>query len=259
MKTELRTIDAHTHVQSPEFDLDRNEVILRALDLGIGMINSGADLDSSKKAVELTQKYENVWATVGIHPTENRVDGDWEEIKKLSNHPKVIAVGECGLDYFRDKEESVQKKQIELFKNHIDLSFESQKPLVIHCREAFIDMIDLLQSSKEKLLSKPGIFHFFTGTKENTEILLDMNFSFTFGGLITFNRSFDDLVRFIPLDHILVETDAPLVSPKSHRGQRNEPIYVTEVIKSIASIKNIPLQEVTVKILKNTKNVFNIV
>lgn len=151
-----------------------------------------------------------------------------------------------------------KKKQKEIFERHIELSNKTKKPLVIHCREAFVDILDTLMVYKNKLLPEPGILHFFTGTIEDARKLLELNFSFTFGGLVTFNRSFDEIIKSIPLDKLLVETDAPFVSPKSKRGQRNEPLYVSEAILVIASLKLADEEKIRRQLLENTKRVFGV-
>lgn len=256
---DLKIIDAHTHLQFEQYDSDRNDIIIRALAGGIGMINAGADLKSSKEAIDLAHKYENgVWATAGIHPTEPKDFDVFEEMEKLAQDIKVVGIGECGLDYFRDKEFEIQKKQKEIFEKHIDLSNKTKKPLVIHCREAFGDAIELLAANKENLLAEPGILHFFTGTIEDAKKLLELNFTFTFGGLITFNRDFDDILKFIPIEKILVETDAPLVTPVPNRGKRNEPAFVVSVVQELARIKGVSVETMSQTTLKNTARVFNL-
>ena len=255
----IKIIDAHTHVQFEQYEKDREEVVARSLALGIGMINAGADLKSSKEAVDLAHKYENgVWAAVGIHPTEPKDFDKLEEVEKLSADVKVVGIGECGLDYFRDKEYKTQKKQKEIFEKHIEFSQKHKKPLVIHCREAFADTIDILTAHKKDLLPEPGILHFFTGTIEDAKRLLDLNFSFTFGGLITFNRSFDEVLKFIPLEKIMVETDAPFVTPVPNRGKRNEPAFITSTVESLAKIKKTSVETASKTALSNTVRLLNL-
>ncbi len=288
-------IDCHTHIQFPVYDEDRKEVIQRALNASVGMINVGTQKDTSRKAVELAHEYENesIYATVGFHPchvvpsdfhdaeeleSDEAPDGafDYEYYKKLALDPKVVAIGECGLDYFRiesEKLESVKKKQEEIFLQQIRLAHEVKKPLMIHCRsgiperaspqneagrDAFSDLIDILISHRSLLTPHSGIIHFFTGTKEDAQRLLELGFSFTFGGAITYEYkegkgvNYAELIRYIPLDKILSETDAPYVAPVPYRGKRNEPAYVIEVVKKIAEIKNIPLEQISQQILENT-------
>ena len=239
---DIKVVDAHTHVQFEQYDKDRDEVIKRALDNRIGMINAGADLKSSQDAVDLAHKYEGLWATVGIHPTETQTHPDsgadksefisenqlsnqresaMREIEKLAHDKKVVGIGECGYDLYRNKGEEVEKIQKELFIKHIQLSNRTRKPLVIHCREAFNETFKTLEEHKNLLLLEAGIFHFFTGRLKEAKKTIELGFSFTFGGLITYSREFDEVIRSIPLERILVETDAPFVTPAPFRGQRN--------------------------------------
>lgn len=177
---------------------------------------------------------------------------DYNYYKKLALDPKVVAIGECGLDYFRLQEDS-KKKQAEAFVKQIELAHEVKKPLMIHCRQAFGDLIDILNTQYKILNNPPGIIHFMSGTKNDAKKLLDLGFYFTFGGVITFTRSYDEVIKMIPLDRILSETDAPYVTPVPYRGKRNEPAYVVAVVEKIAEIKGISLEKAAVQILKNTK------
>ncbi len=264
----------------PQFDNDRDEVIKRSLDAGVWMINAGADNETSIKGVELANKYnEGVYATVGLHPTEEarsderRANGNtgwnYEFFKKLAQDKKVVAIGECGLDYYtRNNAEQKQalngaekERQKDLFVKHILLAKEVKKPLVIHCREAFEDLIEILELNvKSKMLNDlPGVLHFFTGNLNDAQMLLKLGFYFTFGGLITFSRDFDEIIKFIPLDRIMVETDAPYVAPVPFRGKRNEPAYVIEVAKKLAEIKGISFEEVCKQTTENARKVFGII
>ncbi|MCL5012144.1 MAG: TatD family hydrolase [Patescibacteria group bacterium] len=266
----IKVIDAHTHVQMilPAY---QDAVIKRAQDAGIGIINSGADEQSSKDAVILTHTHKATWATVGYHPHEALKSLNLEIIKELAKDEKVVGVGECGLDYFKldsQQEEHIKQEQKKLFEFHIQLAREVQKPLVIHCRDAFTETIEILQSHKNELLPEAGILHFFTGTLNDAKQLLDLGFSFTFGGLITFNRSFDEIIKYIPTDKILAETDAPWVTPLSykknaflkneHGAAINEPVYVTEVVEWLAKIKEIKQSEMEKILLENTKRMFRL-
>ncbi|MEK7657808.1 MAG: TatD family hydrolase [Patescibacteria group bacterium] len=258
-------IDAHCHLQFPAFDRDRDETIRRAFKNNIGIINAGANKESSKKAVELARKYpQGLWAAVGLHPTEKEVF-DYEFFKKLALDKKVIAIGECGLDYYRIKnnELGIRNLQKEVFIKHIELANELKKSLMIHCRDAFDDLIEILKTRlhydramDEKLA--PGVLHFFTGSLDDAKKLLAIGFYFTFGGLITFNRSFDEIIKFIPLERILLETDAPYVAPEPYRGKRNEPLYVIEIAKKMAEIKNVSFNEVARQTTENALNLFKI-
>jgi len=269
--------DVHTHTQFAAFAEDQDAVIQRALDAGVWMINVGTQKDTSAKAVEVAQKYpEGVYATVGLHPIHTEKSyhdaqefGDsteaksftsrgeefaYDYYKNLAKDQKVVAIGECGLDYYRLGEET-KKKQQEIFIKQIELAAELKKPLMIHCRNAFGDLIHILDT-KYKILDTLGIIHFFTGTKEDARNLLDMGFSFSFGGVITFTRDYDESIKYIPLERILLETDAPYVTPAPHRGKRNEPVYIIEVAKKLAEVKSVSLEEVIVQTYKNACEVF---
>src|SRR3989344_5787575 len=150
----------------------------------------------------------------------------------------------------------IKEKQRNVFEEHVRLAREVGKPLMIHCRDAFGDLIDTLVKCQVSGFTCPGIVHFFSGTKEDAKKLLDLGFSFSFGGVITFVRDYDDVLKFIPLERILLETDAPYVAPAPYRGKRNEPSYIEEVAKRIADLKNITVKEVSVKTTANTINIF---
>lgn len=193
---------------------------------------------------------------------------DYAYYKKLALHPKVVAIGECGLDYYRLGEET-KDKQKSTFLQQIELAHDVKKPLMIHCRsgrsertspqngagrQAFGDLIKILQTTNYKL--QPGIVHFFSGTKDDAQKLLDMGFSFSFGGVITFARDYDEVVKYIPLERILFETDAPYVAPVPYRGKRNEPAYVVEVAKKIAELRNVSLEEISHRATANARSLF---
>lgn len=270
-----RLIDAHTHTQFAAFDRDRDVVIQRALGAGIWMIDVGTQRDTSAHSRELASRYEGVFATVGLHPihteksyhdekelgggggfTSRGEEFDYNYYKNLVTHPKVVAIGECGLDYYRLTEET-KTKQAEVFIKQIELAHDVRKPLMIHCREAFSDLIAILRENGGRSLF-PGVVHFFSGTKEDTVKLMDIGFSFSFGGVITFAREYEKLIKFIPLDRILLETDAPYVTPLPYRGKRNEPLYVEEVAQKIAKILNKDFDEVARVTTENAARVFNL-
>ncbi len=258
--------DVHTHTQASEYDNDREEAIKRALGAGVGFINVGTDKESSKKAIEIAEKYpEGVFAAVGLHPSDLESqkeiagkDFDYDFYKKLAlSSEKVVAIGECGLDYSRVTDEELKKRQEIIFKKQIELSLEVKKPLMIHCREAFGDLIRILGGAKLRA-PDPGIIHFFTGTLGDAEKLLDLGFYFSFGGVITFTRDYDEAVKFIPLERILLETDAPYVSPVPYRGKRNEPVYVLETAQKLAEIKGAALGKAAQVTTANAKSIFKI-
>lgn len=258
----MKLIDAHTHVQLKQFNPDRDEVIKRALEQDIWMVNAGTTRKDSQAAVDLCDAYaEGVFASIGQHPDETELfDYDW--YRRTAAHAKVVAIGECGLDYYRVEPHlfnEERERQIELFRQHIELAKELEKPLMVHCREAFSDVKSVLRKEIAELSSEvPGILHFFTGTKEDAKAFLELGFMFTFGGLITFNREFDEVLRYIPKERILIETDAPFVAPNPYRGKRNEPAYVAEVAKALAEIRHAPLEDVCRQTVHNAKAAFGI-
>jgi len=255
---ELKIIDSHAHLHHKDYNKDRDEVVKRCFDEGVGVISAGVDIKSSIQEVALSEKYGyGIWAMVGIHPTESSSE-NFDEISNLAKNKNVVGIGECGLDYYRNNFENEKKRQIELFEKHIKLSFDEKKPIVIHCREAFGDIFDVLGRNKKFLNENPGIFHFFTGTIDDVKKAMELGFSFTFGGLTTFNRSFDEVIKYISIDRVLVETDSPFVSPMPHRGERNEPVYIKEVVKFIAEILGIEVDIAEKKIFENTKKLFKL-
>lgn len=261
--------DSHTHVNFKDFDGDRDAVIKRCLDEDIWMINVGTDAEHSKKAVEIAHAYpEGVYAAVGVHPNDGEKAGEFLAIEELAKDKKVVAIGETGLDYFRimnqesgikNQEEYKKKQQQELFVKHIELSQKVKKPLIIHCRDAHNDLTDILVSSFTFHVSSPrGVMHFFTGTKKDAEKYLDLGFYLSFSGVLTFTHDYDELVRWVPLEKILVETDAPFVAPVPHRGKRNEPSYVKYTAQRIAEIKGLSFEDVAEQTTQNARELFKI-
>ncbi len=307
MSTDLKFFDAHTHTNLAAFRDDYREAVGRMLDAGGGLINVGTQKDTSRRAVEIAHEFSSeggdapVFAAVGLHPIHTSASFhdeeelgppfapavgatggkerrnsfmsrseifDHEYYKKLALDPKVVGIGECGLDYYRieNNELGIREKQIAAFEEQIKLAHEVQKPLMIHCRKAFNDLIDIIiHNSKFLIQDNPGIIHFFTGTKEDAAKLLELGFSFTFGGVVTFppragkrEGDYDEVIKFLPLDRILSETDAPYVAPVPYRGKRNEPMYVQEVVKKLAELKEISEEEMRSITVKNTKRVFGL-
>ncbi len=276
-----KLIDVHSHVQFAAYEGKGDAVIKRALDENIWVVNVGTQKDTSWAGVVMAEGYkEGVYATVGLHPihtsrsyhdTKELGGGesakafvskgekfDFDFYKELGKNKKVVAVGECGLDYYRlDKE--TKGKQIKVFEVQIELAKEIEKPLMIHCREAFGDLVEVLQKNKSSLREDcPGINHFFTGSKENAKDLMDLGFYFSFGGVLTFTRDYDDLVKYIGLERIVLETDAPYITPIPHRGERNEPLFVKHTAQKLAEILGKDLEGVQTKTTENAARVLNL-
>ena len=269
----MKFFDAHTHVQFDAFKEDTEEVIARAKERKVGMNLVGTQYDTSFAGVSLAEKHENVWASIGLHPihtsksyhdvkelgeggkefTSRGEQFDASKYEALAKNPKVIAIGECGLDYYR-LDEATKVKQKEVFVEHIELANRVGKPLMLHIRNAYEDALELLKShAKVK-----GDVHFFAGNWDQAKQFLDLGFTLSFTGVITFTSDYDEVLKNTPIDMILSETDAPYVTPVPYRGKRNEPIYVEEVVKRIAAIKNLSLQGAAEQILKNSKKVFGL-
>jgi TatD DNase family protein len=268
-----KLIDTHCHLNFPDFDADpsmglgagREEVIKRTLEQDIWMINIGTDLKSSKESIGLAEKHElaphggGIFASVGLHPTDRECKRfDIDKYRELAKYSKVVAIGECGIDMFR-RERSDMERQKEIFKKQIELAVELNKPLVIHCRDAHSEVIDILKSYFLNRKSEyNGNVHFFSGTWQEAEQYLDLGFSLSFTGVITFTNAYDNIIRGLPLEKIMVETDAPFVAPAPYRGRRSEPLHVKEVAKRIAEIKNISYEEVAQATTQNAVNFFRL-
>lgn len=274
-------IDAHAHMNFAAYDEDRDAVISNCLKNDTWMINVGTMQTTSEKVVELADKYEKgVYAIVGLHPihvnksfhdkdeigpegksfTSKGEDFDYDFYKNLTNNPKVVGIGECGLDYFRGADDpEFVKRQKDAFGKQIQLAIEADLPLMIHCREAYDDTLDILESYKKEAGDKlRGNMHFFAGSLDIAKRVLDFGFTLSFTGVITFAKDYEDLVKFVPLEKMLSETDCPYVTPVPYRGQRNEPVYVSEVVKKIAEIKNEPLDKVKEQLVSNIRAQYRI-
>ncbi|MEK7650871.1 MAG: TatD family hydrolase [Patescibacteria group bacterium] len=250
----LKLIDVHAHLNFANYDEDREAVFARASEAGIGMINVGTDQKTSEFAVDLAQKYSNTWATVGLHPTDFVEGFDYEVYLNLAKHEKTVAIGECGLDYFHQKSAEEQEKQKEIFIQQIKLANEVGKPLMLHIRNAYKDAYEILKSEARV----KGNAHFFAGTWDEAKLFLNLGFTLSFGGVTTFVRDYDEVIRNTPLDMILTETDCPFVAPVPYRGQRNEPSYLPEIVKKIAEIKGETEEKIGEVTLENAKRVFGL-
>lgn len=260
----MKTIDTHSHFNLHQFDDDREESIARMEVSGVGTICIGIDAATSELAVKVAHEYESIWACVGQHPTE------WDKafgealFQKLVQEERVVAVGECGLDYFREKDREGKKEQRELFQKQITFAHKHNLPLMLHIRPetetmtAYEDALDMLETYKEKWLEMRGTAHFFAGSKEAAQRFLDLGFYISFSGVITFVKEYEEIVRFVPLDRILPETDAPFAAPTPHRGKRNNPEYVLEVVRKIAEIKGLSFEETQEALRQNVTNLFGI-
>lgn len=250
---EFKLFDSHCHLYMPQFDADRDAVLSRMQESGVGAVVIGVDLESSRKALVLAKRYDFLWSTVGLHPNDNPAEVFGPGFEELAKDPKVLAIGECGLDYFRSSREG----QRERFEAQIALAEKLKKALVVHCREAHDDCSNVLQNTS--IAKKvPVVIHFFTGSGELAQKYLDLGCYLSFPGPITYTDMYDDSIRVAPLDKILVETDAPYAAPVPNRGKRNESPYVADVIAKIAALKGLEADEVAAQTVKNAQKVFGL-
>lgn len=262
--------DIHSHLNLSPLLENKDEIINAMRQQGMGTITVGVDYDTSKLAVDFANENSDIlWATVGQHPNDNRDEVfDYAKYSELAKNDKVVAIGECGLDYFRlkgseDEKQIEIERQKEIFIKHIQLALEVNKPLMIHARpakdsmNAYEDVLDILEELLGSRTSKLGVnFHFFVGDIEIAKRIVKNGWTMSFDGPITFTSDYDDVIKSIPIDNIMAETDAPFASPVPYRGQTNYPQYVEHVYKKIAEIKGLDTEITRKAILNNIKRVF---
>lgn len=275
----MRYFDAHTHLNFAAYDADRPEVFARTAEADVGVNIVGTQFDTSKAAVELAHAYPDTWATIGLHPihtTKSHHDEqelgegnkeftsrgevfDAAKYLELGADPKVVAIGECGLDYYRN-DPATRSVQGEAFIQQIEVANTLGKPLMLHIRaskgtqDAYDDAIELVRAHAKV----PGDVHFFAGDWATASRWLDIGFTLSFTGVVTFTHDYDEVVRNAPLDRILSETDAPYVTPAPHRGKRNESAYIPEIVRAIAGIRSLPEAETREAILGNARRLFGL-
>ncbi len=251
--------DTHVHLNADQFQEDLEEVIDRAKKAGVSrMVVVGFDRLTITRAVSLIEKYEWLYAAVGWHPVDavDMTDEDLNWIEELAGHPKVVAIGEMGLDYHWDK--SPKHIQKDVFRRQIRLAKKVKLPIVIHNRDATQDIIDILKEEKAEEIG--GIMHCFSGSAETALECVKMNFYISLGGPVTFKNAKKpkEVAKEVPLDKLLIETDCPYLAPHPYRGKRNEPSYVKRVAEEIAELKNLSYEEVASITMENAKKVFQI-
>jgi TatD DNase family protein len=266
-------IDIHSHLNFPDYEKDFDDVIQRLKDTNTGTITVGTDLLSSQKAVELAQMHDNIYACIGLHPAGDTGEiFNEEEFEKLAIQKKVVAVGECGLDYGRvlpadERRLDADLRRLDADKIRQKIDFEKQinfatkfdLPLMLHVRNAHEGVLNILKEKKKEFGEKlRGNVHFFSGDKDIAKEYLDLGFTMSFTGVITFTKDYDEVIKFIPLLKIMSETDSPFVTPVPHRGQRNEPSYVQEVVKKIAEIRGEDFEMVKKTLSENAVRYFGL-
>ena len=265
----MKFFDIHSHLQDKAYDADRDEVVARMKEGGTTTIFVGTDRKMSEDAVMLAQMYD-LSATIGQHPTDIPDEiFDYDFYKKLAAHPRVVGIGECGIDYYRITNNELRinekERQKELFRKQVELAVEVGKPLMIHGRptvgtqDAYDDILDVLRTTNYTLPSGIlGNVHFFAGNWDTAQKFLKLGFTLSFTGVITFTHDYDDVIKNSPLDMILTETDAPYVSPVPHRGKRNEPLFVQEVVRRMAEIRQDSFEKVAQQTVRNAERVFGV-
>ncbi len=258
-------IDSHAHIDLPTFDRDREQVFARARQGGIrAIINVGLDLKSSRASLKLAKKYDDVFSTVGFHPHEadKMKDEDLKALAELAEDERVVAVGEIGLDFYRNL--SARKSQIEAFKKQLDLAVELGLPVVVHCRQAHEEVFNILSDWVRSTLSagrlRRGVIHCFSGDIEMAQKYIEIGFYISLAGSVTYPSAGDllQVAREIPLNRLLLETDAPFLVPQAYRGKRNEPAYVALIAEKVAQAREVLREVVAEAAAKNTIELFKL-
>lgn len=254
--------DSHAHYEDTRFDEDRNEVLKKAYESGVKyIIDASSDVHSAKDIISLTRKFDFVYAAIGVHPqnVDSANDRTISELMEISADKKVVAIGEIGLDYYYDNSPATIELQKLWFVKLINLAKDLKLPIVVHDRDAHNDVLNIIKSEKASAVG--GIFHSFSGSVEMADEVLKQNFSISIGGPLTFknSRKSVEVVRHIPLDKLLIETDSPYLTPEPFRGKRNDSSNVRYVAEKIAEIKNVSFEEVARITTENAKKLFKIV
>jgi TatD DNase family protein len=258
----MELIDSHAHIDFPQFAEDRDAMLERARAAGVATllaIGSGPGPEKLDAAIPFAEQHDWIYATVGTHPHEAKdlTPSHLEQLAKLAQHPRVIAYGEIGLDYFYDH--SPRETQQHVFREQMELALTAKLPLIIHCRDAWADCLNMLEENW-KPTGLGGILHCFTSTLEDAKRGLDMGFLISFAGNSTYPKAQNlrEVAKALPLSNILIETDSPFLAPQGYRGKRNEPAYVVEVAKAIASVRNLAADDVATATAENFRRFFKL-
>jgi TatD DNase family protein len=248
-------IDTHCHLNHDQFQDDYDEAILRAQEAGVHkIIVVGFDMPSSIQAIELSEKYQGLYASIGVHPHESKSysSEDHNLLKQMLENPHVVALGEIGLDYHYDF--SPQDAQKAAFIDQMHLACDASMPVIFHCRDAYREMLNMLKD-----VPITGVMHCWAGNKEEAELALSRGFMLGFGGMITFKNAewLRNIAKNAPIDRIVLETDAPYLAPTPYRGKRNEPLYVLNVAEKLAEIKKMPIELLTQETGSNARRLFS--
>ena len=251
-------VDTHAHLQWGKFDTDREQVISRAKKVGVEhIVDIGFDVNSSREAVRLAEKHDGLYATVGVHPhnASKLNQSSLDELRRLAGKPKVVAIGEIGLDYYRNL--SPRETQKKAFEAQLSLAEELKLPVVVHNREAQVETLRILSKFDGRI---NGIMHCFSGSREMVEECIKFDFYISFAGPVTFPNShkLHEIAKGIDLDKILLETDSPWLAPQEMRGKRNEPAFLLFIAKKIAKLKGISVDELAEATTENAKEIFRL-
>lgn len=246
--------DFHSHIHFQRFANDIDEVLARMRESRVWTIVVGTDIEQSKQALLFAKEHEGVFATAGLHPADNAKESfDENFYTNLVSDENVVMVGECGLDYFHVKDDAEQARQRKEFEKQIDFAVKYDKPMMLHIRGAHKDGLDMLQSKKKEYGDAlRGNTHFFTEGPDIAKQYYELDFTTSFPGIITFTHDLNETIKYAPKDMILSETDAPYAAPVPHRGKRNEPVYVIEVVKKMAELRGEDVEEFKEQLIKNT-------
>jgi len=258
----MELIDSHAHIDAPEFEDDREAMLRRARVAGVATllaIGTGPGPEKLDAALPLAEAHDWIYTTVGIHPHEARevTEAHLDELARLARHPKVIAWGEIGLDYFY--EHSPRDVQERVFRDQMALARQARLPIIIHCRDAWADCLKLLEEVWRPA-GLGGILHCFTSTLEDAKRGIDLGFLISFAGNSTYpkTQNLRDVAKALPLENILIETDSPYLAPQAYRGKRNEPAYVAEVARTLASVRDLPAEEFAARTAGNFRRFFHL-
>ncbi|MBD3289516.1 YchF/TatD family DNA exonuclease [candidate division KSB1 bacterium] len=252
-------IETHAHLNFEKFNDDLDETIRRAENAGVQrIINIGIDIKTSRESIELAEKYEAVHASAGIHPHDSvKVkDSDWDELHELLRHPKVVALGEIGLDFYRDY--APRDVQLKVLLRQLEIAVEEKIPIIVHTRNSWQDIYDIFDRNEYKgKLS--GVFHCFSGNEQHAQKVLDWGFHISFTGVVTFkNASALNVAAGVPLERLMLETDCPFMAPVPFRGKRSEPAHIPLISDKIAEAKDIPEKRVAEQTTRNAQELFGI-
>ncbi len=255
----MQFVDTHAHLTFEPLRDDVSSVLSRAGNAGVvRIISVGTDPEHSRGAVKLAERYPEVFASVGIHPHECDKYQDVESLKVLAGGEKVVAVGETGLDYHFQDDPVTRRQQVKLFESHLELALSEDLPVIVHCREAFEDVIPVIRGASDDLR---GVVHCFSGSRDEAKMVLDLGWQISLTGIVTFKRSdaLREVAKYIGPDRIMIETDCPYMSPEPVRKSRyNEPANVRYIAEKLCSVFNLPIEVVSEKLWKNTQEMFKL-